>query len=477
MNLFRTRDLVHFAAFSLIMFGALSCGGEQTPEGEATETLEATPAANTDDADVCVAPSNWFPHDKTPKPNDSVLFTENCQFHQWSWQMFLWLTQTTDNGELRFESFARPDDLFSADQTAPADFASLGSNRMLKLNPRTTKTDDPTMLDEINQAGSDGLLIDQNGRAVYYSMYINDVFYNFVKENNLYNPASLEAFPDSADFPIGALELKVAWKVVGTNDNTEGMYTRKAEISKLIEKNGTVVIDPTQTEQVTVAMVGFHIAGVTAGHPEFIWATFEHNRNSPTLTDAQLKAYMDPNNTSINNEVVNDSAWTFFKAGSTFIESNQNNAGNVKITDPDAQTLTPVTNAFLQYAQGGGVQSNRDHIVELNASVLDQLKDPIFSNYYLGGAIWLNEPNALVPNSTQQDLITGSTDLSNVTLETFTQKVNSERNCFSCHNTMQRFPPKPGTGVDPLQGKNVNVSHILVNNYFQRSERAKSAGE
>ncbi len=472
MNTFRTRDLLRLAAFSLIMFGALSCGGEQTQdEGEAGETLEATPVANADGP--CLAPPNWFPHDKTPKPNDSVVFTENCQFHQWSWQMFLWLTQTTGN-ELRFESFARPTDLFSPSQAAPADFASLGANRMLKLNPRTTKTDDPTMLDEINQAGSDGLLIDQNGRAVYYSMYINDVFYNFVKENNLYDPTALAAFSDSTDFPIGALELKVAWKVVGPNDNTQGMYTRKAEISKLVEKNGTVVIDPTQVEQVTVAMVGFHIAGVTAGHPEFIWATFEHNRNSPTLTDEQLKAYLDVNNNTINNEVVSDTDWTFFKAGSTFIQSNQNNAGKVKITDPNAQTLTPVTNAFLQYAQGGGVQSNRDHIKELNASVLEQLKDPIFSNYYLGGAIWLKEPNALVPNSTQQDLITGSTDLSNVTLETFTQKVNTERNCFSCHNTMQRFPPNPGTGVDPLPGKNVSVSHILVNNYFQRSERAKA---
>lgn len=473
MNTFRIRDLLGYATLSLVVLGTVSCGGEATEEG--SEAMKATPAA--DVSEPCLAKPDWFPHSQTSEPDNNVVFTKNCEFHQWSWQMFLWLTQETSGGELRFESFARPSDLFPAEAKAtPADFATLGTNRMLKLNPRTTKTDDPTLLDEINQAGSDGLLIDQNGRAVYYSMYINDVFYNFVKENNLYDPATLAAFSDTEDFPVGSLELKVAWKVVSEGDNTEGMYTRKAEISKLVEKDGSVVIDPTQGEQVTVAMVGFHIAGVTAGHPEFIWATFEHNRNSPTLTDEQLKAYLDPKNTTINNEVVSDKDWTFFKAHSTFIQSNQNNAGQVKITDPAAQTLTPVTNAFLQYAQGGGVQSNRDHIVELNKDVLAQLKDPIFSNYYLGGAIWLNDSNALVPNETQQDLITGSTDLSNVTQETFTQKVKDERNCFSCHNTMQRFPPKPGTGVDPLPGKNVNVSHILVNNYFQRSERMETAG-
>jgi hypothetical protein len=40
---------------------------------------------------------------------------------------------------------------------------------------------------------------------------------------------------------------------------------------------------------------------------------------------------------------------------------------------------------------------------------------------------------------------------------------------------MQRFPPTPGTGVAPLPGLNVNVSHILVNHYFQASQRRSLA--
>ena len=53
----------------------------------------------------CLAKNTWFPHSMTPRPNDGGNFVINCDFHQWAWQMFLWLTQVTGpNGELRFEA-------------------------------------------------------------------------------------------------------------------------------------------------------------------------------------------------------------------------------------------------------------------------------------------------------------------------------------------------------------------------------------
>jgi hypothetical protein len=270
------------------------------------------------------------------------------------------------------------------------------------------------------------------------------------------------------------MELKAAWKIVEDGDDTAGWYTRQATIAALAEEDGVVVVSPTEDLEVTVALVGLHIAGVVNGHPEFIWATFEHDENAPTLSDEQLAAYLDGGNRTIEEQPVSSSGFTFYRAGATFAESNQNNGGQLDLDEAD-QTLTPVTNAFIQYAQGGGSASNRANVESLNDSVLSQLDDPVFSRYLLGGAIWLAAVDGLVPNSTQQDLITGSTDLSNVTMETFTQKVLEQRNCFGCHNTMQRFPPTPGTGVAPLPGLNVNVSHILVNHYFQASQRRSLA--
>jgi hypothetical protein len=468
MTTLRIRELIGFAVVTAIVLSGLACGVEETG---ADQNL----AKAAENGDSCLAPSEWFPHDKTPKPNDSADFTTNCDFHQWSWQMFLWLTQTMPEGRLRFETFARPTDLHTAGGEPPA-FSAGTAGSKLKLLPRITKSADPTLLDEINQAGSKGLLIDHNGRAVYYSMYINDVFFNFVRENGLYDPKKLSTAPDTLDFPVGSLELKAAWKIVGQGRDTGAFYKRKAAVAKLVQNNGSVVVDPNETVEVTVALVGLHIAGVVKDHPEFIWATFEHDKNAPTLTDEQLEQYLNVNDASINNQPVSNENFTFYTAAATFIQSNQNNAGDVKLTDPSAQALSPITEAFIQYAQGGGNEENRANIRKLNASVLSQLKDPILSNYYLGGAIWLKEANALKPNSTQQNLITGSTDLSNLTMETFTQKIKDQRNCFSCHNTMQRFPLVQDTGVEPLKGMNLNVSHILVNHYFQASQHTIKVG-
>ena len=464
MKTFRIHKLIGLAVVTAIMFGGLACGGGETSGEEEPDLVET-------DVAVCPAPSDWFPHAQTPKPNDAADFTSNCTFHQWSWQSFLWLTQRMPSGELRFETFARPAQLMA--EEAPPEF-SAAAQAPLTLVPRVAKSEDPTMLDEVNQAGSLGLLVDQNGRAVYYAMYVNEVFYEFVRQHKLYEPLTLFDAPDTLNFPIGAMELKAAWKIVSTGENTAGFYTRPAEVAKLVEQDGSVVVDTSETVAVTVALVGLHIAGVVKDHPEFIWATFEHKTNAPTLSDAQLAQYMDVNNDTINSQPVSDQNFTFYKAGTPFIDSNQNNDGEVKLVNQDAQTLTPVTNAFIQYAQGGGNADNRTNIRALNASVLRQLKDPIFDNYTLGGAIWLAAANGLVPNSTQQDLITGSTELSNVTMETFTQKVLEQRNCFGCHNTMQRFPPTQDIDVTPLPGKNLNVSHILVNQYFRASDRMAS---
>ena len=41
---------------------------------------------------------------------------------------------------------------------------------------------------------------------------------------------------------------------------------------------------PTGQQTVQLAMVGMHVVGSTAGHPEMVWATFEHVNNTPAAT-------------------------------------------------------------------------------------------------------------------------------------------------------------------------------------------------
>ncbi len=418
----------------------------------------------------CLAPSAWFPHSQTPEPNNHAQFQSNCDFHQWSWQTFLWLTQKTKpNNRPRFESMIRPAALFSNNPgNSPPPLSQIKADRGLALTPRTKKHDTPASLHEVNQAGSRGLLIDQNGRSVYYSKYVNKRFYKFVRKKGYYKPQRFYQAPKNENFPVGTIELKASWKVIEDGERHDNLYTRKAKIKRLANRNGHVVIT-NKTEEVTVGLVGLHVVGVVKNHPEFIWATFEHVDNAPDLP-ANLKPL-----TEHLNKVVSQRDWTFYQAGTTVKNSNANNASLVSLEDPQAQTLSPITQVFRQFPHGGGSSQNVQNIKSLNQSVHEQLgNNSIWRHYELVGAIWFN-PNkgTLIPNSTLQDRITGSTELSNSTIETFTQGAKFQNNCFWCHNTKMKYPPASNSGVKPLPGKNLNLSHLLVNNYFRSAQRQR----
>ena len=410
----------------------------------------------------CLAVPAWFPHSQTKRP-DSAQFPanpSNCDFHQWAWQTFLWLTQPAANGEPRFLSFAGPESLRPA-----------GTDKAARMMPGLELALSKS-LDEYLQAGPDGILVDQNGRIVYYSIYIDDVFSKFTIDNKLNTVAGLRGFDPNGVFPIDTLSLKAAWKIVGPNDNMSGYYTRKATINPLIKKGTDFYIDPSRTEDVTVALVGFHIAGTVAHHAEMIWASFENVANAPDV--ASLSAVTP-------DTVISDKDWTFYKAKTPFSACNVNPAGSgTQTLDEKTQKMSPVTQVCRLYPYGSGAdkQSNAANIVSINADVQKNLSD-VWKNYFEVGAIWFDtgagkplQPNcAFQPGSLRCGVtVTGSTHLSNATIETFTQGQSVLDNCFACHNTVQRFPPK--ADLDPLPGKNVAISHILNNLYFWLQQQA-----
>ena len=58
----------------------------------------------------------------------------------------------------------------------------------------------------------------------------------------------------------------------------------------------------------------------------------------------------------------------------------------------------------------------------------------MLGNYYLGGAVWTNFDNLSPATADFDTALTGSIDLANSTLESFTQVDNGFTNgCFSCH--------------------------------------------
>ncbi len=414
---------------------------------------EDVPAPILETADTgCVADASWFPHGATERPNDATFeSTSNCVFHQWAWQMFLWLTQE-DNGQPRFLNLQSPESLLGMQQRG--------------IFPRKGKRMTPQSYDEFLQAGTDGIFVDHSGRAVYYSQYINKTFADFITSNDLTNPETAWAFPPETTFPItgtrGSLELKASWKVVHEGEDVADMFTLQSDIAKLVNRNGRITTDVNRTERVTLALVGFHIAGVVNEHPEMIWATFEHKRNAPNV----------PVNATADT-IVSDKNHTFYSANTPYKDCNVNPANSNELTlDEATQTLAPITEACRRWQFGNrpdpnnkSIQTNDRNIETLNKSVHARLRD-VWKNYYEVGAIWFNKKDGLQPGLSLADdeLLTGSLKLSNSTIETFTQTQSVMDNCFRCHNTQQEFPP-PGI-PDPLPAKNLNISHAFQNIYF-----------
>jgi hypothetical protein len=84
-------------------------------------------------------------------------------------------------------------------------------------------------------------------------------------------------FPDG---PALAIEVKSAWVEAAGLPNLSSYITMTATIPNYTQ---TSTATWTQNGQKTVqlALVGMHVVGSADGHPEMIWATFEHVANTP----------------------------------------------------------------------------------------------------------------------------------------------------------------------------------------------------
>src|ERR1700753_2984793 len=228
---------------------------------------------NKPDSD-CQADPAWFLDTHVPANKEPQKGNE-CQFYQWAWETFLYITRPgKPGGDPRFLDFQTPTELFGNDATP---LFKQRADRVLTLAPRIEEDSIVAPLSDVLQANSKGILIDQNGHVVYYAQHVNPVFAGFVTQNHLNNMATLLAFDPNIPFPSGSLELKSSWKIVTPGEDVSHYYTTKAWVAKFVVINGKTQIDPTQTRQETVALLGIHVVGVVDNHPEFIWATFEHD--------------------------------------------------------------------------------------------------------------------------------------------------------------------------------------------------------
>lgn len=339
-------------------------------------------------------------------------------------------------------------------------------------NGRTIfQTASGTVIDIEQAEAGGGILMATTGSLVYYQMSVDDMFAYFATCNKTSNcpfPAgSSTQFPNV--FPTTAQDLN---QIVNFAQNVKGhpipdpnvltievktawVETTGLDVSKYITMTATIpdynrnssslwTLNGTKTVQ--LALVGFHLVGAVAGHPEMIWATFEHIDNAPN--DAY--AY----NATVNNQTV-----TIAKARDTAVPAGQGTlAGNwlfsanhsqggfnnqlivASGTNIAAFTSLPIgasdtlrINAWGTPASAGNAANLNTQIIAINNNLRAMLAagDPRM-NYMFTGATWTFGG---APTGTNQ---VGTNQVANTSMETYKQG----QNCFSCHagNMLGTFP-------------------------------------
>jgi len=389
----------------------------------------------------CIADKTWFTKPSMPtevaKSEDNGTSSNFCDFYQFSWQAFAYLMAPTTNGIRNFDDASQFPELKVQADGSPAnscDSQSIGNTFFVRSAKSTSSGTEFIIPERIGQAGGGATIYDQNGNVVYYDV-------RFSK-----NLCDVNAINKLDNFPGGTTELKTAWKVLSATDDATKFITIDAIIEAEIG-----------AQQHKLGMIGFHIAAATPDHPEFVWATFEHQTNVPNCEN--------PDSTQ---------SWSFTSAECLAnLKNNDYNAieackfNNPSKGDPtktSGQTPTEICREFPYGSAEGDLKyaENVGDITSLNNNVQPYLKGDyaVLKNYFNVGAIWVNDTTQSSDLPNQR----GSLRLANSVAETDYQNVDlnpvSNRgfasNCMGCHNYV-------GTSL-PASGKNTtsgSLSHIF----------------
>jgi len=306
---------------------------------------------------------------------------------------------------------------------------------------------------EAEQAEADlGVLMAQNSTLVYYTIEVNDVYGYFASGVNS-GAISATQFPLSAsdEAPIIAyaatkgvasfpdpealtVELKTAWVEAVNLPAGCNYITMKAKIPDYDTSDPAHKVWPkTGTRTATLAMIAMHVVGSTGstnpanthhGHPEMIWATFEHVCNAPTTSytyngaspGESGPAESGPWLLSSTNTPVTPITARMFYNDTTSPPQIEAESGDT-IGPRDVQRVMP-------WGMPGSSTTSNTQVIATNHAVLPQLASgDLRANYIMTGATW-RIFGALSGSGV------GTNKLANTTMETFAQGSN----CFDCHN-------------------------------------------
>jgi len=353
---------------------------------------------------------------------------------------------------------------------------------------------------EVEQGEADqAILMALNGSLVYYQPMVNDVFAYFltgVKDGQItpgtqfpttpgeltliksfaiaHGKPSPDAFPDPNAL---AIEVKTAWVEAAGLPNPSSYITLTATIPTYDQSNPTLWI-PNGQKTVPMALVGMHVVGSTAGHPEMIWATFEHKNNAPnapyTYTSTSGVKTVNPDFSG---------AWLFCTANPDLNHLNEPHmhedvANPANIAALPGFTIRP-SNTIRGSPWGGAgdvspnpldntVSDSNSELISINNNVRGMLNSAdVRNNYIMTGVTWTinGDPfNMNFGNPGNPGIVTGrgvgTSQMANTTMETYQQALDPVthrtsfnalgNNCFVCHSGNQTSVSHIFPAIKPL---------------------------
>lgn len=310
------------------------------------------------------------------------------------------------------------------------------------------------MIEEtFNQPFKTGALIDQRGNYALFDILINREMFDYVVKNGLFSHAG-QATAENAglkiDFPsgvnisstnptasMGALMLKVSWKILDPDEDRTNFHVVDALVS--LPKAHNQTSEPPCLRK-ALGMVGLHIVHKTKGRPQWIWTSFEHVRNVPEDKDIAAGKL--------------EKAYNFYNPACKPADCPVN-ATPPRPWDPD-----PARN--LKFHQPYSSQISR--VIPLTQETKDmntqfqKIVGGVWKNYMLISTQWPSDPactglqsvNAPMPKTDFEKLPDMTctpvpTFLANSTLETYSQGSVplASSNCMACHGNATSYQQLP----------------------------------
>lgn len=450
-------------------------------------------------APVKISPD--IPHDVDPKiqnllKQEHKIYELNKKFNEYSWQAFLAINwpvdksgkpkkNFTDEGMPLWMGWKESFEVYRPDGGKPAPWGSSRTVNELKkgLVPIPKEAiNDPTarvlhsdtkrninISDEEDQAFT-GPLYDQNGNIVRYEILMNKEEFDYIIKHNLYNREGQVAFSSKPGFTAvnfpksefngdneGAIEIKLAWKILEDSDHKERYFTSESYIM-----NNDLGV----WQKKTVGLIGFHISQKTQTGKQWVWSTFEHSDNmkESTIQENGKEVRIKPSLTDPDceiapvNQMLNDQSLNWTKDGTTLNFANKNSVRKtqakrmidiphrVKVLNDKMKKYFASVNSVWQYYELIDTQ------YPLNQNALpsnpNELPDGVTNKS--GG-----RPNiAFLTNMSMETFFqTGNQPASNLTENgTSTIQIFGTESCMGCHSSAGIYG-KDGNGNVVLLGQ------------------------